>query len=372
MGPEGLWRLTFAADGGFRSAVRIREPAPDGRINHVAVDLHGRVFAGGDSSSAAGEFIAVSSDRGNSWTHLKSDLPGTAASLGVLECVSAPTGEPQLFIGTQGTGSFRRVVPAAGPAITVTHDGCTIASGFAPVDFGAVAISASTARTFAIINRGTAPLTGLALSVVGGQAAHFDPDPLLVANLAPGASTTFSVRYAPTAAGHSEASLRIASNDADENPFEIELIGDALSAYEAWAMGYGLTEPNSGPGEDFDRDSALNFLEFAFGTDPTVPTAGPIVVDGATIIQRGTPIAQPYPSGGGNFWAHFGRRRDHLSAGLTYAVQFSAELVWWETTTVSPTVIASDVVIDAVRVPFPNLLGNLQTPRFFRVVVVGP
>ena len=48
--------------------------------------------------------------------------------------------------------------------------------------------------------------------------------------LAPNASTTFTVTFALGAVGsHRSANLHIASNDPDENPFDIALTGTGLA-----------------------------------------------------------------------------------------------------------------------------------------------
>ena len=46
--------------------------------------------------------------------------------------------------------------------------------------------------------------------------------------LAPGASTTFKVTFKPAAAGSRIAVIKIASNDSNENPFDIKLTGTGI------------------------------------------------------------------------------------------------------------------------------------------------
>ena len=69
---------------------------------------------------------------------------------------------------------------------------------------------------------------------------------------------------------------------------------------------------------------------------------------------------------GVDFKALFGRRKN---SGLTYTVQFSADLAGWENSTVAPVVIADDGVIEACTVPYPFFLSDGQKARFFRVSV---
>jgi hypothetical protein len=75
-----------------------------------------------------------------------------------------------------------------------------------------------------------------------------------------------------------------------------------------------------------------------------------------------------------NNQAVFGRRRDYLTAGLSYTVQFSADLHHWVSSTDIPTGLASDAEIDAVGVAYPPLIATPSgevTPQFFRVKVSG-
>ena len=53
--------------------------------------------------------------------------------------------------------------------------------------------------------------------------------PLLGTTLTPGAGTTFGVFFQPLSGGVRAATVQIASNDADENPFDIPVTGTATS-----------------------------------------------------------------------------------------------------------------------------------------------
>ena len=69
--------------------------------------------------------------------------------------------------------------------------------------------------------------------------------------------------------------------------------------------------------------------------------------------------------------ALFGRRKDYVAAGLVYEVEFSGDLVTWQTSAAIPAVIGGDSEMDAVTVPYP-LFVNGRKARFFRVQVTGP
>lgn len=97
--------------------------------------------------------------------------------------------------------------------------------GASTIDFGTKYPAQPEIRTFTIKNTGTEDLSGLSLSIIGTHASEYVPDSLGSLRLAPAASTTFTVTFTPIATGVRTATLRIASNDADENPFDIALTG---------------------------------------------------------------------------------------------------------------------------------------------------
>ncbi len=121
-------------------------------------------------------------------------------------------------------------VPA--PVIVVEHPtGTKLSNGGTEINCGLAELgAASIVRTFTVRNTGTASLTGLALSKDGANPADFTLGALGASELAPGASTTFNVTFKPTAAGQRRAVIQLASNDADQNPFEILLLGEGVLA----------------------------------------------------------------------------------------------------------------------------------------------
>jgi uncharacterized cupredoxin-like copper-binding protein len=80
-------------------------------------------------------------------------------------------------------------------------------------------------KTFVIESTGKAPLTNLAISKTGLRKGDFIVSPLSTKTLAPGAKARFTVVFKPKGKGKRAAALRITSNDKDENPFDIPLIG---------------------------------------------------------------------------------------------------------------------------------------------------
>ena len=110
--------------------------------------------------------------------------------------------------------------------------GNDLVDGSATVDCGTVMVGNSGSPiTFTIKNVGIDNLTSLSLSKSGANSGDFTLGTLGATTVAPGASTTFTVTFSPSAEGARTAALQIASNDSNENPFDITLTGTALTTY---------------------------------------------------------------------------------------------------------------------------------------------
>lgn len=134
--------------------------------------------------------------------------------------------------GVAATDLILQPAPPIQPEISVAQPvGHELVAGEAEISFGIqVTGDRNEPRVFTIRNDDNAPLTGLTVTVGGPGAASFE---LNAANfpttLASDESATFSVTFAAMAEGQQDATLRITSNDSDENPFDIQLTGRALS-----------------------------------------------------------------------------------------------------------------------------------------------
>lgn len=109
------------------------------------------------------------------------------------------------------------------------------------VDFGNVDPGSNREKTFTILNAGLADLTDLAIAVDGTDSSIFTVGGLGATTLAAGGSTTFTVTLSPTGTGVHSATIHVASNDADENPFEIELVSNGLDPAFGVAAGIDLS-----------------------------------------------------------------------------------------------------------------------------------
>ena len=146
------------------------------------------------------------------------------------------------------------------------------------------------------------------------------------------------------------------------------------NALENWAAEKGLPPSAAGPLADADGDGVPNLMEFAFGTSPSTSSLAPVkfsgsFANGVTMTQPGQPVVAHESAGDdADIRAVFVRLSDHEAVGLTYSVKFSADLVTWETSTVTPTVLGSDGIHEAVSVPYPPAIGGKKA-RFFTVGV---
>lgn len=136
------------------------------------------------------------------------------------------------------------------------------------------------------------------------------------------------------------------------------------TAFQTYLKTNGVIGSNTGTGQDYDADGIVNLLEFAFGMNPNGGSIGQFVSSGSTLSTHGLPRLFKDT----DYHARFVRIKNHATAGITYAVQFSGDLSEWEASPATPTVVANDATHDVVSVPFPAFV-NGKPARFFRVVV---
>ena len=136
-------------------------------------------------------------------------------------------------VGKGPLASHTVAIYAAAPEITVEQPLATaLEDGVSEIDFGGVPLTQSgTPKTFTIRNDGTATLSGLALAKSGTNSADFTLGSLGATSLASGASTTFTVTFAPgsSSVGNRAAVIHITSNDFSENTFDIAVVGKGIT-----------------------------------------------------------------------------------------------------------------------------------------------
>jgi hypothetical protein len=141
------------------------------------------------------------------------------------------------------------------PEMNIQGNATTIADGDASpsttddTDFGSTDITAGTiVKTFTIQNTGTAVLNLTDVSpyvVIGGaNAADFSVTTIPTTPVAiTTGTTTFQVTFNPSAVGTRVATLSIANNDSDENPYNFSIQGTGVCP----AVTIGSIYPTSGP-----------------------------------------------------------------------------------------------------------------------------
>ena len=145
---------------------------------------------------------------------------------------------------------------------------------------------------FTIFNTGTADLT---LTGTPKVAVSGSPDFTVTTQPAspitgPSGSTTFTVRFAPSSSGSKNAVLSIPNNDADENPFAINLSGSGVTAETAFnnaiSANSSLTGPDALPTAIPFDDGVENLLKYAFNMNPAGPDVNVLATGGSSGLPQ--------------------------------------------------------------------------------------
>ncbi len=125
----------------------------------------------------------------------------------------------------QGTGTAAPEIDVQGNSVSITS-GDSTPSTTDHSDFGSVNVSSSTVvRTFTVQNSGTGALSISTPTLSGTHAGDFAITSAPAASVAANGSTTFQVTFNPSAAGVRTATVTIANNDSDENPYTFTIQG---------------------------------------------------------------------------------------------------------------------------------------------------
>jgi M6 family metalloprotease-like protein len=193
-------------------------------IGNVSLTGLGRSFSGGQSAEYSATALGSTTlAPGESTTFdVTAQLAGPGVRQTTLRIASNDSNENPFDVDLTALGLVAE--------IDVEYpEGTGVADGLTMIDYGQSAIGDSVQRTIWIENSGGVALSGLAASVAGVDADQFVITQPGITSLSPGGRTSFHVRFEPEADGPAAASLRIASNDSDENPFDIALAGVGLS-----------------------------------------------------------------------------------------------------------------------------------------------
>lgn len=152
-----------------------------------------------------------------------------------------PDAESSFQINVTGNGMVAPEIAVFQPASTPLVDGGS-------KSFESVKIGLSFTKTFTIRNQGSSRLTNINVTLSGANAARFTLVKPSVTGLDPGDKTTFTVAFKPTGTGLKTALIKIASNDLDENPFEINIDGTGFSGSSSKKRSAPLADAGSASG----------------------------------------------------------------------------------------------------------------------------
>ena len=237
--------------------------------------------------------------------------------------------------------------------------GTELVSGSGTFSFGPIAFDGSNGeRQFTVRNTGNATLSLGGATLSGAHAADFVINSSgLASSLAPMAATTFTITFTPGAMGPRNASLLLASNDADEPFYGVMLAGTGVTAQEGWRQVHFNTTSNSDSAADSadpDHDGLENLLEWACGLIPTASSSLP-----TSSVLNGTDIEFNYT-----------RSLAAVNAGVTFAVEWSDSLLGtsWSTSGVTQSVLTDNGTTQQMKATLP---AGTSGQRFVRLKVTA-
>ena len=205
-------------------------------------------------------------------------IPGTGTTLALRLTADINGGSEEIaFDDFQLDGTI------AGPEMDVAGNGNSIADGDVTptatddTDFGNVQVGNNNPNTFTITNTGSAALnlTGgpPAVSISGANAADFALTMDASTPVASGGGTeTFTVTFNPSAAGLRTASISIANNDSDENPYNFDIHGTGLVSPEMDVSGNGNSIGSGDVTPNATDDTDFGAVAVVSGTNPNIFT----------------------------------------------------------------------------------------------------
>jgi len=139
------------------------------------------------------------------------------------------------------------------PEINVKGNGISIVSNDSTpsladqTKFGAVDISGgSRTRTYTIENSGGAALTISSVTLGGDDASEFSKTNPVLTSIPAGSNTTFTVTFDPSTVGTKTATISIANNDSDENPYLFYISGEGFISKNLFVS--NITTPSAANG----------------------------------------------------------------------------------------------------------------------------
>jgi hypothetical protein len=291
----------------------------------------------------AGDFILttdattpVASGGGTTTFTITFDPSATGLRSATVSIANNDPDENPYNFAIQGTGQGEPEMDVSGLGASIA-DGDATPSLLDNTHFGLVLVANATkANTFTITNSGTAALNltdNPRVTIGGTHASDFtlttDANTPVASG---GGTTTFTITFDPSAGGSRTATVSIANNDADENPYNFSIVGTGFTTPEMDVSGLGVSIPDGDATPSIQDDTDFGNVNVASGTNANTftitnsgsglltLTANPRVTIGGTHASDftlTTDASTPVASGGGT--TTFTITFDPSAAGLRTA-----------------------------------------------------
>jgi urease beta subunit len=312
----------------------------------VSLNVYGLNIDGSPAGplSAAGTFPVQLAPGAQTSTIITWKPPTHGPLMTSLRITNADPDEHLFDIALTGTAI------AVGPEVEVKRDHVK------PLINGAHTIQLSHFRPEAeltISNAGDEPLNIASLHFEGADAASFSISRPPVSVIEPGVSDTVAIRFIPGPES-ALATLRLVSNDANESPFEVNMIASSITSSDLWREAWFGNPDADGPGYDLndpDHDGIPNLLEYATSSSP---------------LQAGGPAGELVKNG--NVLEYTIIRPKDAPAELDYALEWTESLTNgpWKKLGITTTVVSEDSAKQQVKFSLP---AGVSGQRFVRLRV---
>ena len=271
-------------------------------------DVNGNLIAANDNANGGYNFAIV-----------RTLLAGTYYIAVRHQSSSAASGSYSLLLSSRAPQE---------PEIRIRGNGYEIVKGDTTpsttdfTSFGSVNAGSTIDRVFTIENSGVADLrlTGSPVVAISGtSASQFSVAALPLATVSPARSTTFTVRFRPASAGTFNATISIANNDYDENPYTFAISGTGAGLSDGIGGTFATAAAMSVPGSistrlDFGGDVDMFRFTLSASATVTLATSGSTDTYGTLYTSTGGLITS---NDDGNGYPNFRIVRT-LAAGTYY------------------------------------------------------
>ena len=229
-------------------------------------------------------------------------------------CTSSPR------VAVVATVNFPEITVLGNGNIILDEDTTPITTDY--TNLGTTGIGVGITKNYTIQNSGTINLTIGTINIGGLNASEFVVTTAPAASVAPGGNTTFSIRFTPTALGTRNANLSFVTNDPDENPFNIDIVGvgstGLIPEIDVRGNGVSIVDGDAGP------DTA-DHTNFGSVTIPAALTRTFTIQNTGTgsLVLTGTPLV--LVTGSSDFTVTVQPSSNTIAAGssLTFQIRYS-------------------------------------------------